>query len=147
MPRILALEKNGFNDTPPGAGTRAAADRDARRDPGARTRHRRACSRRRARASPGRRCKPGEPIASAQGRVGTDARATVVQVTNLGITVKDSPQSTLVFVTRLDNGAPVPARASRLSTLDNKELWRGTTGTRRHRDGARAAAARNAEDW
>ena len=34
-------------------------------------------------------------------------RATVVQVTNLGLTVKDSPQNTLVFVTRLDNALPV----------------------------------------
>ena len=34
-------------------------------------------------------------------------RASVIQVTNLGITVKDSPQNTLVFVTRLDTGAPV----------------------------------------
>ena len=41
--------------------------------------------------------------------------ATVVQVTNLGITVKDSPQNTLVFVTRLDNGAPVAARTCRSS--------------------------------
>ena len=31
-------------------------------------------------------------------------RASIVQVTNLGITVKDSPQNTLIFVTRLDTG-------------------------------------------
>ncbi len=37
--------------------------------------------------------------------------STIVQVTNLGITVKDSPQSTLVFVTRLDNGAAGRRRA------------------------------------
>ncbi len=37
--------------------------------------------------------------------------STVIQATNLGITVKDSPHSTLVFVTRLDNGQPVPRRA------------------------------------
>ena len=34
-------------------------------------------------------------------------RASLVQVTNLGISVKDSPLNTLIFVTRLDTAAPV----------------------------------------
>ncbi|MEZ5418032.1 MAG: Ig-like domain-containing protein [Vicinamibacterales bacterium] len=38
-------------------------------------------------------------------------RASIVQVTNLGVTVKDSPHNTLVFVTRLDTGAPVAGAA------------------------------------
>ena len=42
----------------------------------------------------------------ANGNVGR-MRSTVLQVTNLGVSVKDSPQATLVFVTRLDNAAPV----------------------------------------
>jgi alpha-2-macroglobulin len=55
-------------------------------------------------------------------------RSTVVQVTNLGITVKDSPQNTLVFVTRLDTGDPVPGAAVSIIRLDNSVFWRGTTG-------------------
>jgi uncharacterized protein YfaS (alpha-2-macroglobulin family) len=54
-------------------------------------------------------------------------KATVVQVTNLGISVKDSPQNTLVFVTRLDNGAPVAGANVSIRTLDNKVFWSGTT--------------------
>ena len=54
-------------------------------------------------------------------------RASVVQVTNLGITVKDSPLNTLVFVTRLDSGAPVGG--ARVSIVDraNTQHWTGTT--------------------
>ena len=54
-------------------------------------------------------------------------RATVVQVTNLGISVKDSPQNTLVFVTRLDNAAPVPGAKVSIIRLDNSVFWTGTT--------------------
>jgi hypothetical protein len=42
------------------------------------------------------------PLADANGSF-----SWVVQVTNLGITIKHGPLSTLVFVTRLDTGAPV----------------------------------------
>ena len=56
-------------------------------------------------------------------------RASVVQVTNLGITVKDSPQNTLVFVTRLDNGAPVSGARVSIVRTDNSTHWRGTTGS------------------
>jgi hypothetical protein len=54
--------------------------------------------------------------------------ATVVQVTNLGITVKDSPQNTLVFVTRLDSGEPVAAADVSIVRLDNSVAWSGKTG-------------------
>ena len=65
-------------------------------------------------------------------------KSTVVQVTNLGITVKDSPQNTLIFVTRLDTGEPVAdARVSIVRRDDPKErregvpadsvFWSGTT--------------------
>src|SRR5262249_17444857 len=54
--------------------------------------------------------------------------ATIVQVTNLGITVKDSPQNTLVFVTRLDTGAPVSNAAVSIIRTDNSTAWSGTTG-------------------
>ena len=51
-----------------------------------------------------------------------------MQVTNLGITVKDSPLNTLVFVTRLDTGAPVPGARVALISRENKVLWEETTG-------------------
>ncbi|MEA2570840.1 MAG: alpha-2-macroglobulin [Acidobacteriota bacterium] len=54
-------------------------------------------------------------------------RATVVQVTNLGITVKDSPLNTLIFVTRLDNAAPVAGAKVAIRDLDNKVVWSGKT--------------------
>ena len=57
----------------------------------------------------------------------TSNRSTVVQVTNLGLTVKDSPFSTLVFVTRLDTGAPVPDARVAIVDAANEMRWRGTT--------------------
>jgi uncharacterized protein YfaS (alpha-2-macroglobulin family) len=53
--------------------------------------------------------------------------ATLVQVTNLGISVKDSPQNTLVFVTRLDTGAPVAGARVSILALDESVFWTGTT--------------------
>ncbi len=73
-------------------------------------------------------------------------RASVVQVTNLGITVKDSPQNTLVFVTRLDTGAPVANANVSIVQLDNKVFWRGRTGA----DGVVLAPntpLRDPDDW
>ena len=58
---------------------------------------------------------------------GSLPRGTLVQVTNLGVTVKDSPRSTLVFVTRLDTGAPVPEARVAIVDKANVTLWRGTT--------------------
>ncbi|HXG59295.1 MAG TPA: MG2 domain-containing protein, partial [Thermoanaerobaculia bacterium] len=54
-------------------------------------------------------------------------RATLVQVTNLGLTVKDSPQNTLVFVTRLDDGSPVAGANVSIRDVENKVVWSGTT--------------------
>jgi uncharacterized protein YfaS (alpha-2-macroglobulin family) len=54
--------------------------------------------------------------------------SSVVQVTNLGITVKDSPQNTLVLVTRLDTGAPVGGADVSIIKLDNSVAWSGRTG-------------------
>ena len=48
-------------------------------------------------------------------------------MTNLGISVKDSPQNTLVLVTRLDNGEPVAGATVTIRTLDNKRLLGGKT--------------------
>jgi uncharacterized protein YfaS (alpha-2-macroglobulin family) len=54
-------------------------------------------------------------------------RASIIQVTNLGISVKDSPQNTLIFVTRLDNAAPVAGAKVSVVTWDNSLFWSGTT--------------------
>jgi uncharacterized protein YfaS (alpha-2-macroglobulin family) len=72
----------------------------------------------------------GEPIDRSRRFTGegTRTRASVVQVTNLGVTVKDSPQNTLIFVTRLDTGAPVAGAAVSIVRLGNDVFWRGTTG-------------------
>jgi uncharacterized protein YfaS (alpha-2-macroglobulin family) len=53
--------------------------------------------------------------------------STIVQVTNLGISVKDSPQNTLVLVTRLDDAQPVPGATVTIRTTGNKVFWSGTT--------------------
>src|SRR5262249_16571542 len=64
--------------------------------------------------------KRGTPIARSRPFGGdNDTTASVVQVTNLGISVKDSPQNTLVFVTRLDTGAPVSDADVSIIRLDN----------------------------
>jgi uncharacterized protein YfaS (alpha-2-macroglobulin family) len=68
----------------------------------------------------------GTPIARAA-TYGQKTRATVVQVTNLGLTVKDSPLNTLVFVTRLDDATPVEGAKVSIVRLDNTIAWTGTT--------------------
>jgi alpha-2-macroglobulin len=73
--------------------------------------------------------RPGTAIPLSKVYDGDITRATVVQVTNLGITVKDSPQNTLIFVTRLDNGSPVAGADVSIVRLDNSVFWRGRTGT------------------
>jgi uncharacterized protein YfaS (alpha-2-macroglobulin family) len=73
----------------------------------------------------------GDPIERAVRLSGGDVvntRSTIVQVTNLGLSVKDSPQNTLVFVTRLDTAAPVPAARVSILNLENQTVWSGTTG-------------------
>jgi len=79
---------------------------------------------------------PGAPIARARllrdrededKDDGKKPVATLVQVTNLGITVKDSPQNTLVLVTRLDTGAPVGGADVSIIRLDNSVAWSGRT--------------------
>ncbi len=72
--------------------------------------------------------KPGAAIPLTKTYGGDMTRATVVQVTNLGISVKDSPQNTLIFVTRLDNGSPVAGADVSIVRLDNSVFWRGRTG-------------------
>jgi uncharacterized protein YfaS (alpha-2-macroglobulin family) len=57
-----------------------------------------------------------------------ETRATLVQVTNLAINVKDSPVNTLIFVTTLDTGRPVEGARVAIVTRDNRTVWTGTTG-------------------
>jgi alpha-2-macroglobulin len=71
--------------------------------------------------------KRGDTIPKARPYGEVDTVASVVQVTNLGINVKDSPQNTLVFVTRLDSGAPVPGADVSIIKLDNSVAWSGRT--------------------
>ena len=74
----------------------------------------------------------GDPVPRA--RAGHDRNgdpikhSSVVQVTNLGISVKDSPQNTLVFVTQLDNAAPVAGATVSIVRPDGRPSWTGTTG-------------------
>ena len=70
-------------------------------------------------------------------------RASIVQVTNLGITVKDSPQNTLVFVTRLDTGAPVPGARRVDRPARQHDVLARHHRRRRRRHGAADAAARS----
>ncbi len=60
-------------------------------------------------------------------RVEQEASASLVQVTNLGLSVKDSPLNTLVFVTALDTGLPVEGASVEIRKLDNSVFWKGTT--------------------
>ena len=88
----------------------------------------------------------GQTIERSRPFVDARIRASVVQVTNLGITVKDSPHNTLVFVTRLDTGAPVPGAKVSIVRLDNAVFWTGTTGV----DGVAIAPEtplREEDDW
>ncbi|MEZ5317425.1 MAG: MG2 domain-containing protein [Vicinamibacterales bacterium] len=87
---------------------------------------------------------PGTPIDRSDPVPHTES--TVVQVTNLGLSVKDSPQSTLVFVTRLDNGQAVDGARVSIVNTDNRAVWSGTTGA----DGVAMAPAlplRDPDNW
>jgi uncharacterized protein YfaS (alpha-2-macroglobulin family) len=57
----------------------------------------------------------------------TRPQNSIIQVTNLGVSVKDSPASTLVFVTRLDNGAAVPGANVSIVDAASATRWRGVT--------------------
>ena len=53
--------------------------------------------------------------------------STVVQSTNLGISVKDSPQNTLILVTRLEDAKPVAGANVSIRDKANKVFWSGVT--------------------
>jgi len=134
MPRMLELTKNSFRQPPPGQGTR----RTLPVTPDAIQAHgldltpvlsARGTGLAWAAIVPGEAIERSVPIEL--------TRATIVQATNLGISVKDSPQSTLVFVTRLDNGEAVADANVAIVNTGNREVWRGRTG----RDGVAMAPA------
>ncbi len=87
----------------------------------------------------------GEPIAESFRQASRTDKSTIVQVTNLGVNVKYSPQNTLVFVTRLDTGEPVQGARVSLMTRDGAMAWESTTGA----DGTVLAgpAPRLRRDW
>ncbi len=68
----------------------------------------------------------GEPIAKSKS-YDANVVSTLVQATNLGISVKDSPQNTVVMVTRLDDAKPVAGASVSIRTRENKVVWTGTT--------------------
>ena len=70
--------------------------------------------------------RPGEAVPGAR-VYDPSVRATLVQATNLGISVKDSPQNTLVMVTHLDDAKPVAGATVTIRGRDNQVFWTGTT--------------------
>ncbi|HKV98888.1 MAG TPA: MG2 domain-containing protein [Vicinamibacterales bacterium] len=79
----------------------------------------------------------GESLPFSARRPMLGPRSSIIQVTNLGISVKDSAASTLVFVTRLDNALPVADAHVSIVNDANRVLWTGTT----NRDGVARAPA------
>src|SRR5262249_38273084 len=127
MPTILDLAKAGFHVAPAGPGTR----RSLGVTPDRIQSHGLDLSRVLSRDGTGlvwAAIQPGTAIPRTHTfSEAEQPRATIVQVTNLGITVKDSPQNTLVFVTRLDTGAPVPGADVAIVRTDNSTAWNGKT--------------------
>ena len=74
-------------------------------------------------------------------------RASLVQVTNLGISVKDSPQNTLVFVTRLDTGAAGARRARSRSSGSTTRCSGAARPARTAWRSRRTTPLREADDW
>jgi uncharacterized protein YfaS (alpha-2-macroglobulin family) len=125
MPTMLRLRESGFNVTPPGKGEtrKLSTPRDRI-------------------ASVGLDLKPaigddsmglswvavepGEPIGKSR-VYDPSPVSTLVQSTNLGISVKDSPRNTVILVTRLDDAKPVEGAAVSIRDKNNKIFWSGTT--------------------
>jgi hypothetical protein len=129
MPRVLELQNNGFRSAPESRGAArrlpvtpntiqshgidlAPALKDGRGLVWTAVREDAAIARSRRFAAPSE----------------TRVTSALVQATNLGLTVKDSPQNTLVFVTRLDNGVPVAGAKVSIVTVENRVHWSGLTG-------------------
>jgi uncharacterized protein YfaS (alpha-2-macroglobulin family) len=135
MPRLLELQENNFTTAPTGAGTQ----RRLTVRPNAIQSHGLDISSALSAGGTGLvwasilpgTTTPGAfqyPVPEGGERTAPTPRSTIVQATNLGITVKDSPQNTLIFVTSLVNGAPVAQARVSIVNLKNTRLWQGTTG-------------------
>lgn len=70
---------------------------------------------------------PAEPVDAYTQRFNSYTARGLLQVTNLGLTTKLSPDETLVWVTALDSGQPLPNIALRLRDDRNTLLWEGAT--------------------
>ncbi len=148
MPTLRALQEKGFRQTPGGAG----AARKLPVTPDQIQSHGLDVSKTLSTGGTGlvwTAVREGTPIPRSE-RYGPNdkprTRASLIQVTNLGLTVKDSPQNTLVLVTRLDNGAPVGGAKVSIVRPDNTTHWSGTTGL----DGVAMAPStplREASNW
>ncbi|HEY0787271.1 MAG TPA: MG2 domain-containing protein, partial [Thermoanaerobaculia bacterium] len=55
-------------------------------------------------------------------------KSTVVQATDIGLTLKHSPFGALIWATRLSDAAPVAGASVEIRDLGNRVVWRGTTG-------------------
>ncbi|HEV3484753.1 MAG TPA: Ig-like domain-containing protein, partial [Vicinamibacterales bacterium] len=78
--------------------------------------------------------------------------ATLVQVTNLGISVKDSPLNTVIMVTRLDDGKRVEGANVSIRNRANKIVWSGMTDANGiavapNTDLRRATIGKDVQDW
>jgi hypothetical protein len=71
--------------------------------------------------------KDGQALARTPHPRDPKVRSSVVQVTNLGLTVKDSPLNTVVMVTRLDDATPVEGARVSIRTTDNAVFWSAFT--------------------
>jgi alpha-2-macroglobulin len=124
MPTMLALEKENFQKTPP-AQRKLAPVADKTQSYGLNL----GSALTNGRGIVWAAIKPGAAIPKAN-RYNESVTATLVQTTNLGLSVKDSPQNTLVFVTRLDDARPVAGAKVTIRTTENKVVWSGTTDER-----------------
>ena len=136
LPRIVALEKNDFEDLPPGNGTprRLNVTPDATQSHGLDLTSVLTGGKALVWADQARNADP-EVCPTTTRRSPRSCRS------RTSASASGQPQSTLVFVTRLDNGEPVADARVSIVNLENKQLWRGATG----KDGvvlARDAAAR-----
>src|SRR5205809_2826159 len=106
MPTMLELEKNGLHQTPPSASSerKFAPVPDKIQSYGLNLKSVLGAN---GTGLVWAAVKAGQPIPRAKRLTDEyqqpDTTGTLVQVTNLGISVKDSPQNTVVMVTRLDN--------------------------------------------
>lgn len=126
MPTMLSMRQSGFNSTPPGAKPQtrtlnlplnktAAIGFDLKPALGEDNL-----------GLAWAAMQPGDPVARSS-VYDPSPVSTLVQATNLGISVKDSPQNTVILVTRLDDAKPVAGANVSIRDIANKVFWSGTT--------------------